>query len=194
MSEQIPTGSYACALVTDADGFVRFPIVSGNNGELSIEVRLYLFAKGVEQPFTETMKLECIDAEQAPRGNTDTTPYEFMALALKALGADPASIDDAVINGLASNDGYMIFPGTPRAATADVSYKAGNKGGSFMNMKIMPLREVTDDARSKAIEAARARKARNAPTPSPFTPPPGRGAVVAPPGAKPNPFAPRAAG
>jgi hypothetical protein len=75
----------------------------------------------------------------------------------------------------------MVFPGTPKVAICEISYKAGNKVGSFMNEKIMPFREVTADARAKAIEAAKQRKARTAPQATPFGAAPGRGTPVRPP-------------
>jgi hypothetical protein len=193
--QNIPSGMYACSLVTDDDGIARFPITVDAQGVLAVEMTLWLYAKGSEQPFTQIKKMECIDAAQPSRGGTETKPYGFMALSLRNLGAqDDGSIDDAVALGLESEDGVMIFPGVPRPAMAEVSYKAGRAGGSFMNVKILPFREVTDDARAKAIEAARARKAANKPQVTPFGPSAGRGVGITPPPTKGNPFAPRTAG
>lgn len=184
-NNEIPSGSYACTLSPDEDGIVRFPIVPGRgDGALSIKIKLDLWAKGAEQPFAQVESEQCIDADAPARGTgTETTPYGFMVLTLKALGAESdAVIDDAVINGLGSEDQCMVFPGTPRHATAEVGYKAGSKGGAFMNVKVYPIREVTDDARAKAIAAAKARAAANKPAPSPFGPAPaGRGVGVRPP-------------
>jgi hypothetical protein len=187
MSEQnIPTGQYACVLVTDHEGISRSPIVPGNQGELSAELHLYLFAKGSETPFAEVTKLVCIDADRPPNANTTTTPYEFTLIEMRALGAvDDGAVDDAVINALASHDQMLVFPGTPKQATCEVAYKAGSRGtGSFINLKITALKEVTDDARARAIEAAKARKARSAPQATPFGNG-GRGAPVTPPGVSP---------
>jgi hypothetical protein len=185
-NENIPSGAYTCTLVPAEDGAYRYPIVPGRQGDLCVELKLYLWAKNAEQPFAEIKSEQCIDAAAPARAtSTDKTPYDFMLMSLRALGApSDQDIDAAVINGLASEEREMAFPGMPKAATCEIAYKAGNLGGSFMNEKIKPLREVTDDARSRAIEAAKARKARTAPAASPFASAPGRGTPIAPPGAR----------
>lgn len=183
--QSIPSGSYICTLAPDADGFVRFPIVPGRgDGALSIKIKLDLWTKGAEEPFASVESEQCIDADSPARGGTETTPYGFMLMTLRALGAESdAVIDEAVINGLGSDGQEVVFPGTPRHATAEISYKAGNKGGSFINVKVYAVREVTEDARSKALAAAKARSAANKPAPNPFSAPAVRGKPIAPPSA-----------
>jgi hypothetical protein len=102
-----------------------------------------------------------------------------------ALGAEPNAIDDAVINGLESTDQRMVFPGKPKVATVEVSYKAGNKGGSFMNLKVSAKREVTDEGKARAVEAAKARRAANKPAPNAFAPRGPAGSPIAPPPRRP---------
>ena len=183
----IPAGKYDCWIIVpqDGDGIPRHDITTDRTGALAIDVPLAVAAVGSDTPFASVSKEMCIDAEQPARGGVETTPYGFMVLELSALGADPGAIDDAVINGLSSDDQKMIFPGRPKVATIEISYKAGNKGGSFMNMRVSAKREVTDDAKSRAIEAAKARRAANRPQANPFAPRQSAGAPVAPPARRP---------
>lgn len=183
----IPAGKYDCWIIVpqDGDGIPRHDITTDRTGALAIDVPLAVAAVGSDSPFASVSKEMCIDAEQPARGGVETTPYGFMVLELSALGADLSAIDDAVINGLSSDDQKMIFPGRPKVATVEVSYKAGNKGGSFMNLRVSAKREVTDENKARAIEAAKARRAANKPQGNPFAPRSPAGAPVAPPARRP---------
>jgi len=183
----IPAGSYPCSLHVDDDGICRIPIENDSQGILSIKLKIWLYADDqAESPFDSVEKFECIDATAPARGATETTPYDFMSLALRNLGAESeAAVDDAVILGIESEDQMVVFPGSPKLAMAKIQYKAGQRGGSFQNVSIMPYLKVTDEAKTKAAEAIRARRAKNAPQPSPFATPPARGQAQRPPAKRP---------
>lgn len=191
--QEIPSGKYdgwAVAHDPEApeDAAIELPITADKEGSPQVCIRLAIAAKGQpdgqETAFAAADVYQTIDPDAAPRGNTETTPYEFAVLCLLALGAESRdAINKALGDVFARGASAVVIPGLGRPgvkADVKIDYKPARNGGApFMNVQVFSRRDVAPDkARSLADRFKAMGSGGDA---SPFAP---RGTPIAPPAAR----------